>query len=100
VEEWPSFFEKLTGKIVVDSLRPGWLIFSDGPTRTPLTDTLRRILDVGLALIGLILSAPFMALAALSIKLDSAGQVLFRQERVGKDGKVFMLYKFRAHPRF
>jgi sugar transferase (PEP-CTERM system associated) len=96
VEEWPSFFEKLTGKIVVDSLRPGWLIFSDGPARTPLTDTLRRTLDVGLSLIGLILSAPLMGLAALSIKLDSAGPVLFRQERVGKDGKVFVLYKFRS----
>jgi sugar transferase (PEP-CTERM system associated) len=96
VEEWPSFFEKLTGKIVVASLRPGWLIFSDGAVQTRLTDTIRRALDVGLSLMGLILSAPIMGLAALSIKLDSAGPVLFRQERVGKDGKVFVLYKFRS----
>jgi sugar transferase (PEP-CTERM system associated) len=96
VEEWPSFFEKLTGKIVVDSLRPGWLIFSDGAAKSPLTDTLRRTLDVGLSLTGLILSAPLMGFAALSIKLDSTGPVLFRQERVGKDGKVFALYKFRS----
>jgi sugar transferase (PEP-CTERM system associated) len=96
VEEWPSFFEKLTGKIIVDNLRPGWLIFTDGPTKTSLTDTLRRTLDVGLSLVGLILSAPLMGLTALSIKLDSAGPVLFRQERVGKDGKVFVLYKFRS----
>jgi exopolysaccharide biosynthesis polyprenyl glycosylphosphotransferase len=45
---------------------------------------------------GLILSAPVMALAALTIKVDSPGPVLFRQARVGKDGKVFMLYKFRS----
>jgi sugar transferase (PEP-CTERM system associated) len=96
VEEWPSFFEKLTGKIVVDSLRPGWLIFSDGAPKTPLTDTFRRTLDVGLSLMGLILSAPLMGFSALSIKLDSTGPVLFRQERVGKDGKVFALYKFRS----
>jgi sugar transferase (PEP-CTERM system associated) len=96
VEEWPSFFEKLTGKIVVNSLRPGWLIFSDGSVKTRLTETIRRALDVGLSLLGLLLSAPEMALAALCIKLDSPGPVLFRQERVGKDGKVFMLYKFRS----
>jgi sugar transferase (PEP-CTERM system associated) len=96
VEEWPSFLEKLTGKIFVNSVRPGWLIFSDGAVHTRLTDTIRRALDVGLSLMGLILSAPLMGLAALSIKLNSAGPVLFRQERVGKDGKVFLLYKFRS----
>jgi sugar transferase (PEP-CTERM system associated) len=96
VEEWSSFLEKLTGKIFVNSPRPGWLIFSDGAVHTRLTDTMRRALDVGLSLIGLILTAPFMGLAALSIKLDSPGPVLFRQERVGKDGKVFLLYKFRS----
>jgi sugar transferase (PEP-CTERM system associated) len=96
VEEWPSFFEKLTDKIVINTLRPGWLIFSDGPMKTRLTETIRRALDVGLSLMGLILSAPLMALAALSIKADSPGPMLFRQTRVGKDGKVFMLYKFRS----
>jgi sugar transferase (PEP-CTERM system associated) len=96
VEEWTSFLEKLTGKIFVNSLRPGWLIFSDGAVKTRLTETLRRAIDVALSLMGLILVAPFMGLAALSIKLDSSGPVLFRQERVGKDGKVFVLYKFRS----
>jgi sugar transferase (PEP-CTERM system associated) len=96
VEEWPSFFEKLTDKIIINSLRPGWLIFSDGPVKTLLTETIRRALDVGLSLLGLILSAPVMAAAALSIKMASPGPVLFRQARVGKDGKVFMLYKFRS----
>ena len=97
VEEWSSFFEKLTDKIVINSLRPGWLIFSDGPVKTLLTETTRRTLDVGLSLLGLILSVPMMALAALCIKLDSQGPVLFRQARVGKDSKkIFMIYKFRS----
>ena len=96
VEEWASFFEKLTGKIFANSLRAGWLIFSDGAVKTRLTDAIRRVLDVGLSLTGLMLSSPLMALVALSIKLDSEGPVLFRQERVGKDGKVFTLYKFRS----
>jgi sugar transferase (PEP-CTERM system associated) len=96
VEEWSAFLEKLTGKIFVNNARSGWLIFSDGAVHTRLTDTMRRALDVGLSLMGLILSAPLMGLAALSIKLDSPGPVFFRQERVGKDGKVFPLYKFRS----
>jgi sugar transferase (PEP-CTERM system associated) len=96
VEEWPTFYEKLTGKIFVSSLRPSWLIFSDGVVRTRLTETTKRAFDVTLSLIGLLLAAPLLALAALSIKLDSRGPILFRQERVGKDGKVFMLYKLRS----
>jgi len=96
VEEWPTFYEKLTGKIFVNGLRPSWLIFSEGFVKTRLTETLKRALDVTLASVGLILAAPLMALAAISIKLDSVGPVLFRQERVGKDGKVFTLNKFRS----
>jgi sugar transferase (PEP-CTERM system associated) len=96
VEEWPTFYEKLTGKIFVHGLRPSWLIFSDGFVKTRLTETIKRAFDVALSLLGLILSAPLTALAAISIKLDSPGPVLFRQERVGKDGKVFILNKFRS----
>jgi sugar transferase (PEP-CTERM system associated) len=96
VEEWTSFFEKLTGRILVNSLRPAWLVFSDGAVNTRLTDTIRRILDVVLSLTGIVLSIPILGIAALGIKLDSAGPILFRQERVGKDGQVFMLYKLRS----
>jgi sugar transferase (PEP-CTERM system associated) len=96
VEEWPTFYEKLTGKIFVNSLRPSWLIFSEGTVKTRLTETIKRTFDVALSLIGLTLASPLMALTALFIKLDSSGPILFRQERVGKDGKVFVLYKFRS----
>jgi sugar transferase (PEP-CTERM system associated) len=96
VDEWTSFFEKLTGKIFVNSLRPGWLIFSDGAVATRLTETFRRVFDVTLSLIGLILSGPLLGLAAICIKLDSPGPVFFQQERVGRHGKVFTLYKLRS----
>jgi sugar transferase (PEP-CTERM system associated) len=96
VEEWTSFFEKLTGRILVHSLRPTWLVFSDGAVNTRLAESIRRVLDVALSLIGLTLSVPFIGLAALCMKLDSVGPVLFRQERVGKDGGVFTLYKLRS----
>jgi sugar transferase (PEP-CTERM system associated) len=96
VEDWPTFYEKATGKILVTALRPSWLIFADGFVKTPRTEILKRLLDVALALVGLALSAPLMALIAVAIKLDSAGPVLFRQPRLGQNGCVFILNKFRS----
>jgi lipopolysaccharide/colanic/teichoic acid biosynthesis glycosyltransferase len=57
---------------------------------------LKRLIDVLLSLIGLIFLAIPFALIALAIKLDSKGPVFFRQERVGKDGKLFRPWKFRT----
>ncbi len=96
VEEWPTFYEKQTGKILVANLRPSWLIFSDGFVKTETTRMVKRAMDVGLALVGLALSLPVMAVVALAIKLDSPGPVLFRQQRVGERGRVFILNKFRS----
>jgi lipopolysaccharide/colanic/teichoic acid biosynthesis glycosyltransferase len=56
----------------------------------------KRLFDIAAALTGLILLAPLFALAALWIKLDSPGPVFFRQQRVGRHGKLFGIYKFRT----
>jgi sugar transferase (PEP-CTERM system associated) len=96
VEDWPTFYEKETGKILVTDLRPSWLIFSDGFVKTPRTEIIKRVLDMGLSLAGLVLALPVMALVALAIKLESAGPVLFRQPRLGQHGRVFILNKFRS----
>jgi sugar transferase (PEP-CTERM system associated) len=96
VEDWPTFYEKLTGKIVVQNLRPSWLIFADGFTRNRLTRTIKRLIDTLLAVLGLCVSLPLMVLIGLLTKLDSAGPVFFRQERVGENGRIFTLFKFRT----
>ena len=96
VEEWPTFYEKQTGKILVANLRPSWLIFSDGFVKTETTRMVKRAMDIGLALIGLALSLPVMALVAVAVKLDSKGPILFRQKRVGERGRIFVLNKFRS----
>lgn len=57
---------------------------------------LKRIIDICGAIVGLILLSPLLLVIALGIKLTSRGKVLFRQERVGLYGKVFVLYKFRS----
>ncbi len=96
VEDWPTFYEKLTGKIIIQNLRPSWLIFADGFTRNNLTRTLKRITDMLLAAVGLCIALPMLALIAVLTKLDSYGPVFFRQERVGENGRIFTLYKFRT----
>ena len=96
VEDWPTFYEKLTGKIIIQNLRPSWLIFADGFTRNSLTRALKRITDILLAAVGLCIALPMIALIAVLTKLDSYGPVFFRQERVGENGRIFTLYKFRT----
>jgi sugar transferase (PEP-CTERM system associated) len=96
VEDWPTFYEKATGKILVTAVRPSWLIFSDGFVKTPRTQIIKRLFDVTMSLAGLLLSLPVMALVALAVKLDSPGPALYRQPRLGENGCVFILNKFRS----
>ena len=95
VEDGISFYEKISGKIHVSHLKPGWLIFSEGFRRRRI-EMGKRITDIFLASFGLILASPVMLLTALLIRLESAGPVFFRQERVGEGEKVFPLLKFRS----
>jgi lipopolysaccharide/colanic/teichoic acid biosynthesis glycosyltransferase len=58
--------------------------------------TAKRLFDVAASLLGLLLLAPFLLLAALLVRLDSPGPALFRQERVGRNGRPFRILKFRT----
>ncbi len=92
----PSFYEIVQGKLMLESITPSWIIFSSGFRRTTLFSFSKRTIDIVLATIGLIVSLPLYPLIALAIKLDSPGPVFFRQERVGYNEKLFVLYKFRT----
>jgi sugar transferase (PEP-CTERM system associated) len=96
VEDAATTYERVTGKILVDNLKPSWLIFSDGFHASRRTRGVKRSLDLVLAAIGLTLAAPLMLLTALAVRLESRGPVLFRQERVGENGRIFTLVKFRS----
>jgi sugar transferase (PEP-CTERM system associated) len=96
VEDWPTFYEKAEGKILVTAVRPSWLIFSDGFVKTPRTEIIKRLFDITASLAGLTLSLPLMVLAAIAIKLESPGPILYRQSRLGQNGCVFILNKFRS----
>lgn len=99
VEDAREFYERLTGKLAVDTLTPTSIVFSKkfGPSR--LQQVFARTLSVVVAVFGLVVLWPLLALIALAIRLDSAGPVLFVQERIGAHGRPFKLLKFRTmHP--
>jgi sugar transferase (PEP-CTERM system associated) len=96
VEDAATTYERVTGKILLDDLKPSWLIFSDGFRVSRVTRVTKRLFDLALSAIGLVIGAPVMALTALAIRLDSAGPILYRQERVGEHGRPFALFKFRS----
>jgi sugar transferase (PEP-CTERM system associated) len=96
IEECTSFYERLTGRVHLSMLRPSWLIFSGARKQNPLTSFTRTALHRGVALIGGIISLPIAIITIILIKLDSKGPVLYKQERVGKNGKTFTVLKFRS----
>jgi sugar transferase (PEP-CTERM system associated) len=96
IEEPETTYERLTGKIMLDELKPSWLIFSDGFRARRVTRAIKRAIDLALALVGLALAAPLMVLTALAVRVDSVGPILYAQERVGEHGRRFTLYKFRS----
>ena len=96
VQEGSSYYEQLTGKIMIEGLRKSWLIFSDGFVVSRGTLFAKRLLDLVVAAVGLVLALPFMMLVALAVRLDSPGPIFFRQERVGRRGREFTVWKFRS----
>jgi sugar transferase (PEP-CTERM system associated) len=96
VEDAATTYERITGKILIEGLKPSWLVFSDGFRASRGTRLVKRAVDVTLAAAGLQLAAPLMVLTAIAVRLESRGPILYRQERVGENGRVFQLYKFRS----
>ena len=70
-----------------------WLLAGDEGEPDALQ---RRLFDLGIAVIGLVVFSPLLLLIALLIKLESPGPVFFKQKRVGKGGRLFEVYKFRS----
>jgi len=96
VEEREAMYERLTGKLAVESMRPSYLIFGQGFAKDRMTMVSKRLLDVVAAVLGLLLSSPLALATALLIKLTSRGPVFFCQERTGQDGVPFKVIKFRT----
>ncbi len=90
------FYEKATGQILVDGITPSWFLFADLEVHCDEQATLKRLSDLVVASIGLILTAPLWPIIALMIRLADGGPAFYSQERVGQNGRPFRLFKFRT----
>ena len=96
IQDAADVYEALTGRVPLDSLRLSWLLFSSGFRVSPWMLLYKRTASIVLSLAALLVTLPLIVLVAIAIRLDSKGPVIFRQKRVGKGGKIFLLYKFRS----
>jgi len=91
-----NFYERITGKIPVNTIEQIWFLENLVESNKKFYEKIKRGFDILFSLSLLILSAPFVPLVALLIKLDSKGPIFFTQTRTGRDGKNFKAIKFRT----
>jgi len=96
VQDGAEVYEAITGKVPLESLRLSWLLFSPSFYVSRPLLVYKRIFSFMISLFCLIVASPIMAIAAIAIRLDSRGPIIFKQKRVGEGGKLFTLYKFRT----
>jgi sugar transferase (PEP-CTERM system associated) len=91
-----SVYEEHLGKIAVENLRPSWLIFSEGFANSRLLSAVKRATDILAASLGLLIAGPVILVLAAAVKLTSPGPAFYSQRRVGRQGRVFLVYKLRS----
>ena len=97
VSDFSTFLERETGRVDLDSLNPSWLIFSDGfSSGRTMSAAVKRVFDVVVSALLLLLTAPLIVLFAVAVKLESRGPAFFRQRRVGLFGEPFTIIKLRS----
>ena len=96
IQDGPEYYESITGKIPLDSLRLSWLLFSPGFHVRAALRLYKRIFSLILGSLAILITSPIMLLAAIAVRLNSKGPAIFRQARVGEHGKLFTVYKFRS----
>lgn len=96
IQDGTEFYEQVTGKIPIESLRLGMLLFSSGFHLSRFLVVYKRLASVVVSIVGLIATLPLIPFIALATKLSSPGKLFYHQKRVGKDDVVFYCHKFRT----
>ncbi|MDX9715181.1 MAG: TIGR03013 family PEP-CTERM/XrtA system glycosyltransferase [Dissulfurispiraceae bacterium] len=96
VMEAPDFYEEMTGKLLIENINPSWFIFCHSMRLNELRLRIKRAADIFISAIAGAVFLPIVPFVALAVRLDSKGDIFFRQKRVGQYGKLFTIYKFRT----
>jgi exopolysaccharide biosynthesis polyprenyl glycosylphosphotransferase len=91
-----SFYEKITGKVSIDTITHTWFLENFNEGEKKYFNHIKRIYDLIMALILFAITLPFWPIIALIIIIDSGLPVFFKQERLGKNGEIFKIIKFRT----
>ncbi len=91
-----TFYSEFFGKIPCDYLTPEWLLYRTERLTSSFHRRVKRLFDAAVAAAGLVATSPLLSLVAVAVRFDSPGPILYRQKRVGKDGREFTLLKFRS----
>ena len=89
-------YERARAEVPLDSLKASWLVYGKGFEQGKVRHVVKRLIDLVGATVLLTLTLPIMACAAVAVRATSPGPILYRQERVGFGGKIFMCLKFRS----
>ena len=94
--EWPVFFEQVFQKVPTNQVDHFWFIYNFGDADKKLYERIKRFFDILMVIPGMIFLAAILPFIALLIKATSRGPIFYRQERMGLNGKIFILVKFRT----
>ena len=96
VLDFITFLERETGRVNLTWTKSDWLLYSDGFNFRPFDLVMKRILDVSVSALLLLLTLPTLLVVSLLIKLEDQGPIFYRQERIGLNGRSFWILKFRT----
>src|SRR5262245_8689257 len=96
IRDGHHIYEEVSGRLPIDELNPSAIIFSTGFRRGIFVRIAKRLVDLLVSTVGLVLLFPVLALIAILIKLDSHGPIFYQQVRVGLHARPYMIWKFRS----
>ena len=96
VRDLSAFYERVRGEVPIESLKASWLIYGSGFAQDATRTIVKRVFDIVISSVLLVLALPVMLLAVIAVLIESGSPVFFLQERVGRGGRPFLCVKFRS----